>query len=77
MKKPFLTQPPPGFVVSARAQALSFAGYCGVIPQIVGPFSAELMCFMILFVWSRNFPEQSVSLWGIIKLQVRVVAAAD
>merc|ERR1712137_62191 len=49
--------------------ALSFAGYCGIMPQIVGPFSAELMCFMILFIWSRNFPEQSVSLWGIVKLQ--------
>ena len=51
-------------------QALSLLGHFGVIPEIVGPFSAEIMCFMILFVWSRNFPEQSTSIWGIVKLQV-------
>mmetsp|Transcript_41068 Transcript_41068/g.104070 ORF Transcript_41068/g.104070 Transcript_41068/m.104070 type:complete len:256 (-) Transcript_41068:70-837(-) len=47
----------------------SFLGYMRWVPALVGPFNAEPIIYTLLFVWSRNFAEQSVSIYGLFKLQ--------
>lgn len=47
----------------------SFLGYMQWVPALVGPFNAEPIIHTVLFVWSRNFAEQSVSIYGLFKLQ--------
>lgn len=55
---------PPGL-----RQSYSFLGYMRWVPALVGPFNAEPIIYTLLFVWSRNFAEQSVSIYGLFKLQ--------
>ncbi len=43
-----------------------------MIPFFKFPFLASPLIFMLIYVWSRNFPTASVSIMGLVSVEVRV-----
>jgi len=43
-----------------------------LIPFFKFPFLASPLIFMLIYVWSRNFPTASVSIMGLVSVEVRV-----
>lgn len=52
----------------------STAGYCfqllAAIPFLWSPFLGISMVFMLLYVWSREFPNAQVNIYGLVALKV-------
>lgn len=43
-----------------------------LIPLFKFPFLASPLIFMLIYVWSRNFPTASVSIMGLISVEVHI-----
>ena len=43
-----------------------------MIPFFKFPFLASPLIFMLIYVWSRNFPTASVSIMGLVSVKVRI-----
>ena len=43
-----------------------------MIPFFKFPFLASPLIFMLIYVWSRNFPTASVSIMGLVSVEVRI-----
>eukprot|EP00192_Tetraselmis_astigmatica_P019127 CAMPEP_0117693120 /NCGR_PEP_ID=MMETSP0804-20121206/26702_1 /TAXON_ID=1074897 /ORGANISM="Tetraselmis astigmatica, Strain CCMP880" /LENGTH=255 /DNA_ID=CAMNT_0005506635 /DNA_START=276 /DNA_END=1043 /DNA_ORIENTATION=+ len=48
---------------------LSILGYLNILPMLISGANADFMIMVIMFVWSRNFKDMSVSIWGLFKMQ--------
>lgn len=57
------------FVVSCVIQAVSLA-----LPFYRLPFLSGSLVFMLLYLWSREFPTAKISLMGVLTLQVRTIS---
>ena len=45
-----------------------------MMPFFSFPFLASPLIFMLIYVWSRNFPTGNVSIMGLVQIQVHFVS---